>query len=124
MTDAEAAALRERVICAQDAAPVIDGPKQYLGFTDGDLVRDQRSGLAGRVRVRVRDDEEVGRYAEVVWDGSFVSDQLEVAIDNGLDRAAGSSGNVLEVELDGPGLDDAEVELDGSIQSRSQIRPT
>jgi len=62
---------------------VMDGPRQYLGYTDGDLVRDRRSGLAGRVRVR---DDAIGRYAEVAWDGSFAPDELEVAIDNGLER--------------------------------------
>lgn len=74
-----------------DAA--VEEPQQYLGYVDGELVRDERSGAVGHVRVR--DDEEIGRYAEVAWGGSFVSDQLEVAIDNGLQR----EGDVLEAEL-------------------------
>lgn len=57
-------------------------PKRYLGYGDGELVRDQRTAALGRVRVC--DDDEVGRYAEVQWAGSFVQDELEVAIDNGL----------------------------------------
>lgn len=59
-------------------------PEQYLGFADGEAVRDARTGHLGHVKVR--DDEEVGRYAEVAWSGSFVSDELELALDNGLVR--------------------------------------
>jgi len=75
---------------------------RYLGYADGELVRDVRSGVTGRVRVR--DDEETGRYAEVQWDGSFVSDQLELAIDKGLEREpeppVGAPADELGHELD------------------------
>lgn len=57
----------------------------YMGYSDGERVRDLRSDHPGTVRVF--DDEEIGRYAEVKWDNSFVSDELELAIDNGLTRA-------------------------------------
>lgn len=64
----------------------MDERKQYLGFTDGELVRDLRSGTLGQVRVR--DDEEVGRYAEISW-SAMVCEERELAIDHGLEDVRG-----------------------------------
>ena len=44
-------------------------------YSDGDRVRDTRSGTTGTVR-----------NGEVRWDGSCVSDELAVAEANGLQR--------------------------------------
>lgn len=106
---------------------VTAAPTQYLGYADGELVRDVRSGVTGRVRVR--DDEEIGRYAEVRWDGVAVSDQLEVAIDNGPEREPDPSVGVPDTEL-GHELDDvagvaganeAELDDDRSAEYRDDI---
>lgn len=50
------------------------------GYRHGDRVRDVRSGLTGTVR------EEGCATAEVTWDNLCVSDELDVAIANGLTR--------------------------------------
>lgn len=99
----------EPVVEVPDEPPPLSN-HHYLGYADGDLVRDERTGHAGVVLVR--EDEETGRYAEVKWVDSFVSDQLEVAIDNGLTRDEPDgqqslpdptpTGPVLEAEVDGP----------------------
>lgn len=81
----------------------------YLGFQDGEAVRDTRTGLLGHVRVF--DDEEVGRYAEVKWFQSFVSEELELAIDNGLTRYDDDLDREREIDLersDPPDGDDRE----------------
>lgn len=60
------------------------------GYSDGDRVRDRRSGSTGTVRVfdlSAADRREGCAEAEVKWDGSFVADELELAVDHGLDRA-------------------------------------
>lgn len=59
------------------------------GFAHGDRVRDVRSGRSGRVRVfdlSPADRAEGCAEAEVAWDGSFVADEIAVAISNGLVR--------------------------------------
>lgn len=62
---------------------------QVCGFVDGERVRDRRTGLEGRVRILELTDAERAEgcaEAEVVWDGLVVRDELELAIDNGLER--------------------------------------
>lgn len=65
------------------------GARTVLGYRHGDRVRDVRSGRTGRVRLfdlTAAERAEGCAEAEVVWDGSFVQDELEIAVRNGLIR--------------------------------------
>jgi hypothetical protein len=62
-----------------------------LGYRNGDRVRDVRTDTAGTVRIwhlSPADAADCGYEiaGEVRWDGSFVDDELELAIGNGLRR--------------------------------------
>jgi hypothetical protein len=58
--------------------------KRIHGYADGERVRDRRDGSTGRVRFLDLTDEERASgecaEAEIVWDDSFVQDQLDVAL--------------------------------------------
>lgn len=58
-----------------------------MAFGHGDRVQDTRSGHTGTVQVfdlSPSDRAEGCAQAEVRWDNSCVSDELDVAINNGL----------------------------------------
>lgn len=68
-------------------AELVDPPAEdpFRGYRDGDCVRDTRDGSTGTIRITPLSPEdaiEVGydHIAEVCWDGSFVQDELDVAL--------------------------------------------
>lgn len=65
----------------------IANERTHLGFTDGDRVRDLRTGCTGRVRFIALTAEERAEgcaEAEVVWDGFCSATELDLALDHGL----------------------------------------
>ncbi|MBO0884172.1 MAG: hypothetical protein J2P17_28370 [Mycobacterium sp.] len=64
------------------------------GYHDGERVRDRRHGTRGRVRFLELTDEERASGdvvdAEIVWDGSCVADELELALPH-LERIAANN---------------------------------
>ena len=69
--------------------------RRVLGFAHGERVFERRTGLCGRVRLLELTEEDRAEdcaEAEVVWDGLFCTEQLELALERGLSRLSGPGG--------------------------------